>query len=79
MKSILLTDEEIIRAIWEFNYSSTNWEMFKEAGLKGYEREIAKAQLEKMVEVLKDKTIRAWGGNRVILDEDWKAMLKEVE
>lgn len=32
-----------------------------------------------VVEFLKKKTIPAWGGNRIILDEDWEALLKAVE
>ena len=40
---------------------------------------IAKAQLKKVVDLLRQKTIKAWGGNRIILIEDWKAILKEVE
>ena len=42
-------------------------------------RKVAKAQAKKMVALLKSKTIKAWGGNRIILSEDWEAILKEVE
>lgn len=48
LEQLLLTDEEVIRAIYDTSASASDWEGFKKAGLKPYEKEIAKAQLQKV-------------------------------
>ena len=73
---ILLTDEEIEKVL--VVAQKHKWEHRAHPRFE-IDKELLEAQLKKMVEVLKDKTIKAWGGNRVILSEDWKAIIKEVE
>ena len=65
---ILLTKDEILDA-----YASEETAEF----LSGSEG-IAKAQFKKVADFLREKTIGAYGGNRIILDEDWQALQKEV-
>ncbi len=76
-----LTDEEIrtkYRELWEeLNTEDTVLEEDEDA--LDVMRKMLEAQLKKMVDLLKSKTIKAWGGNRIILSEDWEALLKEVE
>jgi len=74
---ILLTDEEIQNLTghttsYEPKETQINYSLISV-------RKIAKEQLKKVIDQLKQKTVKAWGGNRIILSEDWEAILKEVE
>ena len=71
---IRLTDEEIKTAI----KIPTNLPLSFEACGIDFER-VAEAQYKKMVAFLESKTVKAYGGNVIILSEDWQDILKEVE
>ena len=75
VEMILLADDELDDCY--FNPPTTMFNEFQE--WQGVNRHIAKTQLKKVVDFLKSKTVKAWGGNRVILSEDWEAIVKEVE
>lgn len=67
---MLLNKHEILE-IWRKAGDGHTWGEYAEA--------LNKEQLKKVVEWLNNNTVKAWGGNRVILDEDLKALLKEIE
>lgn len=72
MEQILLPDDEIANTIQDIECAFS-------VKVTATDRGIAQAQVNHLVKLLKDSTVEAWGGNRVILDEDWRALLEAVK
>ena len=73
---ILLTDEQIRKILKE---AMNAGQEYGDDGEPLPERCVAKVQYKKMVAFLKSKVVEAYGGNVIILKEDWEAITKEVE
>lgn len=57
-KPDILTDEQIMRAIWESEYKSSNWDIFKHGNLKKYERDLCRAQRDDTFEKTRRETLK---------------------
>lgn len=73
---ILLSPEEISRAAYQRNKLFGKNDVLAYTRKPNADEEIAKAQLKNAIEWLKEHTIEAYGGNRIILNKDWKEITK---